>query len=145
MSLHAFNAGCNILALRKNAIDYGMCCSWAQMIDYDKLSMLLGAQSRTGKILAKGDVVGVSALAEGQESLAEKIGTGHSGSADKFAGIPIRRDGSAILIPQAKVKMVCEVMDLLHLPGIEDDTFVLLKVLSHEEHADRKFLSADWF
>lgn len=145
MSFKAFNAGCNILAFRKDGRLWGMCCSWAQMVDYDKIALLIGAQSETGKQLSKGDVVGVSALAEGQQALAEALGSGHSGSADKFAGIRHDLEEDAILLPGAKVRMVCRVRDILALPGMEADRFVILDVLRHRTRSDVRFLDAEWY
>ena len=145
MSFKAFNAGCNILALLKDGRKWGMCCSWAQMVDYDKIALLLGAQSDTGKRLSKGDVVGVSALAEGQQAVAEALGSGHGGTTDKFSGIPHDLDGTAILIPGAKVRMVCQVRDVLGLPGMEADRFVILDVLRHRTRSDVGFLDSEWY
>ncbi|MFA5006210.1 MAG: flavin reductase [Candidatus Izemoplasmatales bacterium] len=142
MSLHAFNAGCNIVGFRKDGIDYGMCCAWAQMLDYDRISMLLGAQSRTGAALAVGDVVGVSALAEGQEDVARRLGEGHSGATEKYRGVAIDRTGTAILIRGARVRMVCEVVDVMRLPGIEADRFAVMKVRTYEQDQRVTFLSA---
>ena len=145
MSFKAFNAGCNVVALRKDGRKWGMCCSWAQMVDYDKIALLIGSQSDTGKQLSPGDVVGVSALAQGQQALAEALGSGHGGSADKFSGIPHDLEDTAILIPGAKVRMVCRVRDIVRLPGMEADRFVILDVLRHRTRSDVGFLDAEWY
>jgi len=142
MHLEAFQAGCNIVGLLKNNIHYGMCCAWAQMIDYDKLTMLLGAQSATGKIIEKGDILGVSALAKGQAAIATKLGEGHSNQVDKFATIAYSLTQTAILIDHAKVRMVCEVLDVMHLPVCKADAFLVLRVLSHNEEPNSLFLNA---
>lgn len=145
MSFKAFNAGCNILGVRKDGVNWGMCCSWAQMVDYDKIALLLGSQSETGKRLEPGDQVGVSALAFGQEALAEALGSGHSGAKDKWASVPHDIQGSAILVRNAKVRMMCRVRDILRLPGMEADRFVILDVLSHRTRSDVAFLDAEWY
>jgi flavin reductase (DIM6/NTAB) family NADH-FMN oxidoreductase RutF len=119
-----------------------MCCAWAQMIDYDKITLLLGAQSATGKVLSKGDIVGVSALAKGQNRIAEIMGDGHSGLVDKFATIESTISGSAILIKNAKVRMICEVLDVLHLPYCIEDAFLVLRVTSYEIGTSAAFLGA---
>lgn len=142
MTLHAFNAGCNIVGFRKNGIDYGMCCAWAQMLDYDRISLLLGAQSVTGAALAIGDVIGVSALAEGQEDVARRLGEGHSGQADKYRDVGFDRSDTAILIRGARTRMICEVVDVMRLPAIEADRFVVLKVRSFTQDERAAFLSA---
>jgi flavin reductase (DIM6/NTAB) family NADH-FMN oxidoreductase RutF len=142
MALHAFNAGCNIIAFDKGNIRYGMCCAWAQMLDYDRLGMLLGSQSVTGKALAIGDVVGVSGLVEGQEDVARRLGEGHSDRVDKFTAVAHHRVGTAILIDGARTQMVCEVADVMRLPGIAADRFVVLKVRSFEQNETKPFLNA---
>jgi hypothetical protein len=43
-SFNAFLAGCNIVAFQKDNKAYGMCCAWAQMVDWDKITVLLGAK-----------------------------------------------------------------------------------------------------
>ncbi|MDD3106277.1 MAG: hypothetical protein PHP65_00530, partial [Bacilli bacterium] len=118
MGLQAFCAGCNIVAIEKNNKRYGMCCAWAQMIDYDKISLLLGGQSVTGNILSIGDVVGVSALDKDQKPLAKLLGSGHSDKIDKFKNINIIVKEDAILIPGAKGRMKCKGSEVLELPGL---------------------------
>ncbi|MDP3129819.1 MAG: flavin reductase [Bacillota bacterium] len=142
MTLHAFNAGCNIIGVRKNETNYGMCCAWAQMLDYDRIGMLLGAQSKTGSILAPGDIVGVSALAAGQKAIADRLGDGHSGKVDKFSTVPHTIESTAILVDGARVKMICEVVDVMRLSTIEADRFVVMKVRRFEQDEKRDFLSA---
>lgn len=139
MSLHAFNCGCNAIGYQKNNKNYIMCCAWAQMIDYDKISMLLGSQSVTGKNLEIGDIVGVSALSAGQMDIANKLGEGHSDVVDKLNGVSYELKDSAILINDAKTKLYCKVIDILHLPYIKEDNFVILEVLSSEVN-DKDFL-----
>jgi flavin reductase (DIM6/NTAB) family NADH-FMN oxidoreductase RutF len=143
MTLHAFNSGCNIIGIQKNDRRYGMCCAWAQMIDYDKLTMLLGAQSITAQSLAVGDILGVSALSKGQEPIAITFGSGHSDVLDKWTGIPYRKEGTALLVEGAKTQMVCRVRDILHLSGIENDSLLVLEVLSYDQSTGSAFLSAD--
>lgn len=143
MTLHAFNAGCNIVGIRKNDRRYGMCCAWAQMIDYDRLTMLLGSQSDTAKVLTVGDILGVSALAKDQRQIAEILGSGHSGSIDKWGRVAHHSEGTALLVDGAKTQMVCRIRDILHLPGIENDSLLVLEVLSSQQNPDRVFLSAE--
>jgi flavin reductase (DIM6/NTAB) family NADH-FMN oxidoreductase RutF len=142
MGLQAFCAGCNIVAIEKNNKRYGMCCAWAQMIDYDKISLLLGGQSVTGNILSIGDVVGVSALDKDQKPLAKLLGSGHSDKIDKFKNINIIVKEGAILIPGAKVRMKCKVSEVLELPGLKSDHFVILDVLEYWQDENKIFLSA---
>lgn len=132
MNLRAFRVGANIVAFEKKNRCYGMCCAWAAMLDYDQIGMLLGSQSSTGKALEIGDVVGVSALSEGQQDIALRLGDGHSDQNDKFADVSFERNDSAILIPGAKVKMVCEVLGFWLPDEAASDRFVRMRVRSYE-------------
>ena len=114
MSKHltAFRAGANVLAYRKDNINYGMTCAWAMMIDYSKIAMLIGGQSVTRKNLQLGQKVGVSALADGQQIIARIMGTSHSDATDKFENIEYINKNDMLLIKNAKVLMECEVCNI---------------------------------
>lgn len=142
MVLEAFNAGCNIVAFIKNNQKYGMCCSWAQMVDYDKISLLLGAQSDTGKMMELSDIVGVSALASDQKEIALMLGSGHSSKMDKFAKVSFTVQDNAILINDAKVQMKCQVRQIVRLNGLEQDRLVIFDVLDFKQDQNRDFLNA---
>ena len=75
MGFNAFNYGANAVCFEKNGRKYGMICSWATQVDYDKVVMLLGAQSATGRNIAKGDIIGVSVLSAEQEDVMERLTT----------------------------------------------------------------------
>lgn len=139
MSLRAFNSGCNVIAFAKEGKKYGMVCAWAMHTDYDRVVLLIGSQSVTGKIINVGDFVGLSALAEGQEDVAHKLGENHSDVGDKFAGIEIEPSGVALYIKDAKVKMYCEVAKINVING-EGDKMVFLNVLKHTSDKNKKFL-----
>ena len=141
MSLHAFNMGCNILALSKNNHQYGLCVAWAQMLDYDVISLLIGESSVTGKILEIGDIVGVSALSKQQGDIALRFGEHHSDIFDKFKDLDYITDNFAILIKGAKVTMKCKVKDILHFDFSKNDYFVILKVLSSSTLPGYEFLA----
>ncbi len=141
MSLNAFNAGCNILAYKKNQKSYGMCAAWAQMLDYDVVSILIGSQSLTGLHLAKGDIVGISSLASNQAAIALRFGEFHSDEIDKFHDIKTTLIDTAIFIEEAKVCMKCEVIDLIHFDFSPNDIFAIFKVLSYDELAAKRFLA----
>jgi flavin reductase (DIM6/NTAB) family NADH-FMN oxidoreductase RutF len=142
MSLHAFNAGCNILAFEKEHKKYGMCCAWAQMIGYSEISMLIGDQSITGHMLSAGDIVGVSALAINQEPIASLFGNFHSNEYDKFKDLKFTIKEGAILINDAKTMMKCQVTKILNLEEAPADYFVIMKVLNYQEDKSKEFLSA---
>ena len=137
MRLNAFNYGANAVCFKKNERKYGMICSWATQVDYDKIVMLLGAQSVTGKNIAKGDIVGVSVLSTMQEDVMNTLGNNHSDEVDKFEELNYTLVATAILINDASVTMVVEVIDVLHLAGIEEDNLVygLIKSYTLEDVA----------
>jgi flavin reductase (DIM6/NTAB) family NADH-FMN oxidoreductase RutF len=137
MRLNAFNYGANAVCFKKNERKYGMICSWATQVDYDKIVMLLGAQSVTGKNIAKGDIVGVSVLSTMQEDVMNTLGNDHSDEVDKFEKLDYTLVDTAILINDASVTMVVEVIDVLHLAGIEEDNLVygLIKSYTLEDVA----------
>jgi len=95
--------------------------------------MLLGAQSVTGKNISKGDIIGVSVLSTRQEHVMNTLGSSHSDDVDKFENLNYTSVGTAILIDNASVNMVVEVIDVLHLPGIEEDNLVYGLVKSHTQ------------
>jgi len=124
MEYRVFNYGANAVCFRKNGRNYGMICSWATQVDYDKIVMLIGAQSVTGKNISRGDTIGVSVLSERQENVMNTLGNNHSDEVDKFENLDFIPEGPALLINGASVKMVVEVIDIFHLPGIEEDNLV---------------------
>lgn len=136
MSLHAFKMGVNVVSFIKNNKMYGMSCAWASQVGYEEIILTIGSQSVTGKVLEIGDVIGVSALNSEQEHIAMQFGTSHSDTSDKFKGIDFVIDGSAILINNASRMMKVEVIDIMHLKGIEEDNVVYCKVLSSIENGN---------
>lgn len=139
MKLSAFNYGANAVSFIKNEKKYGMICAWAMQADYDKILMLLGAQSVTGKNISKGDIIGVNALNENQQDVVEALGDGHSDTADKFKNIKYTVKDSAILIDDASNRMIVEVIDVLHLEGIEQDNLIYGLVKSFESSDTKKY------
>ena len=142
MSINAFRAGCNVIAYKKNGIKYGMVCAWSTMIDYDHVAMLLGSQSVTGNNLKVGDVVGISALAKGQEKECFQLGSNHSDKEDKFAGISIVEKDTAILVKGAKVNIVAEVVKIEKVID-PNDNFVVLKMLESSSDKTKQFLGLE--
>lgn len=127
----AFNYGANAVCLQKNNHKYGMICAWATQVDYDRIVMLLGAQSVTGNIIAKGDIIGVSVLSESQEDVMNALGNNHSDEVDKFKNLDYTMKDSAVLINNASINMVVEVIDILNLDGIEEDKLVYGQIKSY--------------
>jgi Conserved protein/domain typically associated with flavoprotein oxygenases, DIM6/NTAB family len=139
MELNAFNCGANAVGFIKNGEKYGMVCAWAMQADYDKILMLLGAQSITGKNIHKGDIIGVSALNENQQDIVDALGSNHSDDTDKFTNIKYSISDSAILIDGASNCMVAEVLDVLHLKGIEEDNLIYGLVKSFTSNNSKKY------
>lgn len=139
MELSAFNYGANAVSFIKNEKKYGMICAWAMQADYDKILMLLGAQSITGRNIRKGDIIGVSALNENQKDVVDALGLSHSDDTDKFINIKYTVNDSAILIDGASNCMVVEVLDVLHLNGIEEDNLIYGLVKSFVSNDSKKY------
>jgi len=139
MELSAFNYGANAVGFIKDEKKYGMICAWAMQADYDKLLMLLGAQSVTGKNIKKGDIIGVSALSENQQEVVDALGSSHSDSSDKFANIKYTLKDSAILIDNASNCMIVEVLDVLHLNAIKEDNLIYGLVKSYTSSDSKKY------
>jgi flavin reductase (DIM6/NTAB) family NADH-FMN oxidoreductase RutF len=136
--LSAFNYGANAVSFIKDEKKYGMICAWAMQADYDKILMLLGAQSTTGKNICKGDIIGVSALNENQQDVMDALGDNHSQDTDKFINIKYTQKDSAILIDDASNCMIVEVIDVLHLEGIEEDNLIYGLVKSYVSNDSKK-------
>lgn len=124
----------NVIAYEKNNTKYAMCCAWSMMVDYDKVVCLLGSQSVTGKNLSKGDKVGFSCLSQGQKDIATALGDRHSNEVNKLQDIKYYNNNGAIVVLGAMTNCVCEVIDILHLEGIEEDNLLYLRVLFCEEN-----------
>ena len=136
MGFRAVDHCVTIVAFEKNQRKYGMTCAWCMMVDYDKIVCLLGTQSVTGRNINKGDIVGVSSLSTDQKEIALSFGDGHSDEIDKFSQCEINQNNTAITIKESCREMVCEVIDVLHLEGIEEDNLIYLKVKNYVENND---------
>ncbi|MBL4936858.1 hypothetical protein JK636_13940 [Clostridium sp. YIM B02515] len=139
MELSAFNYGANAVGFVKDEKKYGMICAWAMQADYDKILMLLGAQSVTGKNIKKCDIIGVSALSENQQDVVDALGSSHSDASDKFTNIKYTLKDSAILIDNASNYMIVEVLDVLHLNGIEEDNLIYGLIKSYTSSDFKKY------
>lgn len=140
MNLRAFLTGANVVTVNKNK-KYGMTCAWAMQTDYDKVILLLGEQSETGKNISVGDVIGISALAEGQENIANLFGEKHSSEIDKFNNDFWYIKDNAILINDARVRMVAKVKDIIKLEA-SDDLLIYAYVVFFEE-IENNFINYD--
>ena len=131
-----FDYSVSVIAYKKEDQNFGMTCAWFMPADYDKLLCLLGTQSVTGHNIKKGDIIGVSILGSNQGDIANKIGDKHSNEVDKFIDVDYEIKDTAILINSAPRKMICKVIDVLHLEGIEADNLIYLNILNNEENGE---------
>lgn len=131
MALKAFRCGANVIAYEKNNKKYGMTCAWAMMVDYSKVMMLIGGQSETGNNLELGDIVGISALAIGQEKVSRIFGMQHSSKVNKFENIKYHQEQNGIIIDDSKVMMLAKVIKIENLDG---DHLITFDVIKHEEN-----------
>lgn len=137
--MHAFNAGCNVLAFEKEGKKYAMVCAWSTHIEYDVIGMLVGAQSLTGKAIKVGDKVGVSALALGQEKICLQLGENHSDNPEKFKNVPFTKKDGALLLEGSKNQMECEVIKIMKITD-PDDNFIVMKILDSKSDKTKTFL-----
>ena len=134
------NSGVNIVAFELNGHKYGMTCAWMMQVDEDQLLMLLGSQSDTANKLREGDIIGISALAVGQEEIARKFGTTHSRRVNKFANVLYEEEDGALLICKASKMMKCEVVNIGQIYDNDEDYLVQVRVLSRISN-NKKFMS----
>lgn len=134
------NSGVNIVAFELNGHKYGMTCAWMMQVDEDQLLMLLGSQSDTANRLREGDIIGVSALAVGQEEIARLFGTTHSRKVNKFSKILYEEEDGALLICKASKMMKCEVVNISSIYENDEDYLVQVRVLSRVSN-NKKFMS----
>lgn len=131
MSFRPFNNNVSIVAFEKNNQRYAMTVAWATQVGYDYIVLLLGSQSETGQAISKGDLIGVSVLSKAQKDIATQIGETHSTKFDKLKDVSLHEFGMAYTIKNSVCEMCAEVVDVLHLDGIEDDNLVYAKVVKY--------------
>lgn len=143
MSFRAFASSVNVIAMRKDDTFRAMTAAWAMMADYDCLLLLLGGQSETGRAVEKGDVLGISALAEGQMAIGERIGECHSGEVDKEKLAPFIDFHEVPVVKGSKVVMKVEVLEIYHLPQSPEDNLLYVRVVAEQTDEGKKFLVLD--
>ncbi|MBQ9263270.1 MAG: flavin reductase [Clostridia bacterium] len=145
MEIKAIDHNVNIIALQKNGKNYGMCCAWCTQAAADKLICCVGPQSATGRAIEKGDIIGFSNLNKAQMPIAFRLGdiNSHSSETDKLAGIDYTVDEGAVLINDARVVVKCQVIDILHLPGIEMENILYLQMADGKENGGEALHIAD--
>ena len=133
MSFMAFNHSVSVVGFVRNNQKYCMTCAWAMQVDYDKVLMLLGAQSVTGNKILKGDMIGVSALIKYQRDIALQIVDGHSDEMDKLKGVQYQVSTDALYILNAARIMKVRVLEVMHLKGIESDNLIYGQIVEKIE------------
>ena len=108
-----------VIAINKNNHLYGMACAWCMQVDYDKIYL-----------------VGVSALNKDQVEISNKLGSHHSDKMNKFEGVDVDIDGSIVLIKGASRMMKAEILDIIHLKGVEEDNLIYLKINENIKNND---------
>ncbi len=133
MAFTAFNHSVSVVGFERNNTRYCMTCAWAMQADYNKVLLLIGAQSVTGSKIMKGDIIGVSALSKYQKDIALQIGENHSDACNKLEGIQYNVSDDALFIMNAARLMKVRVIDILHLKGIEEDSLVYGEIIEKVE------------
>jgi len=100
--------GVNVIAYRKDNQNYAMTCAWSTMSDFKEIVAFIGTQSETGKNLEVGMKLGYSTLKEGQEKIANIIGSSHSSENDKLANIEYEEEDGAIIIKNCYKASLCQ-------------------------------------
>lgn len=131
MEVKAIDHGVNAVCMEKGGIRYGMINAWAMQVSAERMLVAIGPQSATGQAIEKGDTVGFSNLAKGQERVVFALGDmeRHSGEADKLEGIDVHQEGSAITIAGARSEAVCRVLDVLSLDGLGSERVFYLEMV----------------
>lgn len=150
MSDSLFNHGVNVVAYEKNGTKYAATIAWGMQAGYNEILLLIGSQSDTGNNIKKGQIIGISALAKDQMKIAEQLGEHHSKNVDKLKEIDYKEEKmsgfneTAIVINGAKNQMIAQVIDVMHLEGIEEDNLIYGKVLKNIA-SEKSFLSMSDF
>lgn len=138
--LNILDHSISVVGFKKNETNYVATYAWSTQVDYDKIVILIGSQSETGKILEKKQLIGISVLNNEQAEIANQLGSSHSTASDKLRNINYTVDSTnAITINEASRRMIVEVMEIYHLPEIEEDSLVYCRIISVEANK-RPFL-----
>lgn len=131
MEAMAVDHNVNVVAMEKGGRRYAMVCAWAANVAADKMVCAIGPQSATGRAIEAGDEVGFTNLAAGQMGIAFQVGNMevHSDAADKLEGVEVRQEGGAIVVEGGRVQVVGRVVEVLHLPGCEEENVVYIDIV----------------
>ena len=141
MKFRPFNQTISILSFKKGKEIYAATYAWFTQVGESEVCGLLGEQSVTTHNLQIGDFCGISVCSKEQKDVALYIGDTHSNEVDKLLGLPYFVDGTgAITLKGSKVTMIAEVIDVIHLKGIESDSLVYFKIHEYRENEKLDYL-----
>ena len=140
MSLRAYNHTVSIITKKEESKIFACTIAWMCQVGYEEVIGLIGEQSSTGKRLKKGDKVAINVCSKQMKDFASFVGSTSSQEVDKFASYPYYQKDDFITLKESKVIMLCQVKDILHLEGIEDDNLVYFKVEEYQVNADADYL-----
>ncbi len=135
MKFRPFNQTVSILAFKKEKEIYAATYAWFTQVGENEVAGLLGEQSVTTHNLKIGDFCGISVCSKEQKDVAVYIGDTHSNEVDKLLGLPYFVDATgAITLKGSKMTMIAEVIDIIHLKGIEADSLVYFRIHEFREN-----------
>ena len=141
MKFRPFNQTISILSFKKGKEIYAATYAWFTQVGENEVVGLLGEQSVTTNNIKIGDYCGISVCSKEQKDVALYIGDTHSNEVDKLLGLPYFVDGTgAITLKGSKVTMIAEVIDVIHLKGIESDSLVYFKIHEYRENEKLDYL-----
>lgn len=140
MEYKAMDHGVNIVTLQKNTQVYAMTCAWVMQVDYDKIVLLMGAQSQTGQQIQEGDILGISILNQEQMELATRVGETHSREIEKLQNISTMNLNGAIVLADSNRVLRVRVSQILHLEGIETDKLIYATITEGQDLQQKPFL-----
>lgn len=140
MSLRAYNHTVSIITKKEESKIFACTIAWMCQVGYEEVIGLIGEQSSTGKRLKKGDKVAINVCSKQMKDFALFVGSTSSQEVDKFASYPYYEKDDFITLKESKVIMLCQVKDILHLEGVEDDNLVYFKVNEYQVNEDADYL-----
>ena len=124
MSLRAYNHTVSIITKKEESKIFACTIAWMCQVGYEEVIGLIGEQSCSKQM----------------KDFALFVGSTSSQEVDKFASYPYYEKNDFITLKESKVIMLCQVKDILHLEGIEDDNLVYFKVNEYQVNEDADYL-----
>ncbi|MGN1295152.1 MAG: flavin reductase family protein [Bacilli bacterium] len=140
MSLRAYNHSVSIVTKKEEEKIYACTIAWMCQVGYEEVIGLIGEQSSTGKTLKKGDKVAINVCSKEMKDFASFVGSTSSLEVNKFASHSYCEKDGYITLEESKVILLCEVKDILHLEGIQDDNLVYFHVKEYQVNEEADYL-----